>query len=239
MNLYLKIKKEIDSFYDKERSKHSQRFFKTGKGEYGEGDIFLGLSVPLQRSIAKKYFKDIDLDNLSSLDILIKSKVHEHRQVALFLLVYNFEKASNLGQKKIYDYYVKNIEFVNNWDLVDSSAPNIIGGYLYQNPSKRKIIYNWAKSEKLFVRRISIISTFYFIKKKYFLDTLKLLELLLKDKEDLIHKAVGWMLREIGNRDLKEETNFLDKHYKEMPRTMLRYAIEKFQEKERLRYLKG
>jgi len=231
-----KIKKEIDSFYDPEKSLNSQRFFKTGKGEYGEGDVFLGLSVPLQRSIAKKYFKEI---NIKDLDTLIKSKIHEHRQVALFLMVYRHEIEDKKGRDEIYNYYVKNIDRVNNWDLVDSSAPNIIGWYLYENPSKREVLYKWVKSEKLFVRRIAIISTFYFIKKNYFLDSLKLSKLLLKDKEDLIHKAVGWMLREIGKRDLKEETNFLDKYFKEMPRTMLRYSIEKFEEKERLKYLKG
>ncbi|MDD4049976.1 MAG: DNA alkylation repair protein [Candidatus ainarchaeum sp.] len=232
----IKIKKEIDSFYDSEKSLNSQRFFKTGKGEYGEGDVFLGLSVPLQRSIAKKYFKEI---NIKDLDTLIKSKIHEHRQVALFLMVYRYEIEDKKGRDEIYNYYVKNIDRVNNWDLVDSSAPNIIGQYLYENPSKREVLYKWVKSEKLFVRRIAIISTFYFIKKNYFLDSLKLSKLLLKDKEDLIHKAVGWMLREIGKRDLKEETNFLDKYFKEMPRTMLRYSIEKFEEKERLKYLKG
>lgn len=232
----IKIKKEIDSFYDSEKSLNSQRFFKTGKGEYGEGDVFLGLSVPLQRSIAKKYFKEI---NIKDLDTLIKSKIHEHRQVALFLMVYRHEIEDKKGRDEIYNYYVKNIDRVNNWDLVDSSAPNIIGWYLYENPSKREVLYKWVKSEMLFVRRIAIISTFYFIKKNYFLDSLKLSKLLLKDKEDLIHKAVGWMLREIGKRDLKEETNFLDKYFKEMPRTMLRYSIEKFEEKERLKYLKG
>ncbi len=231
-----KIKKEIDSFYDPQKSLNFQRFFKTGKGEYGEGDVFLGLSVPLQRSIAKKYFKEI---NIKDLDTLIKSKIHEHRQVALFLMVYRYEIEDKKGRNEIYNYYVKNIDRVNNWDLVDSSAPNIIGQYLYENPSKREVLYKWVKSEKLFVRRISIISTFYFIKKNYFLDSLKISKLLLKDKEDLIHKAVGWMLREIGKRDLKEETNFLDKYFKEMPRTMLRYSIEKFEEKERLKYLKG
>jgi 3-methyladenine DNA glycosylase AlkD len=231
-----KIKKEIDSFYDPEKSLNFQRFFKTGKGEYGEGDVFLGLSVPLQRSIAKKYFKEIKISDLS---ILITSKVHEHRQVALFLMVYRYEIEDKKGRNEIYNYYVKNIDRVNNWDLVDSSAPNIIGQYLYENLSKRKVLYKWVKSEKLFVRRISIISTFYFIKKNYFLDSLKISKLLLKDKEDLIHKAVGWMLREIGKRDLKEEINFLDKYFKEMPRTMLRYSIEKFEEKERLKYLKG
>ena len=230
------IKKEIDSFYDSEKSLNFQRFFKTGKGEYGEGDVFLGLSVPLQRSIAKKYFIDI---NIKDLDTLIKSKIHEHRQVALFLMVYRYEIEDKKGRDEIYHYYVKNIDKVNNWDLVDSSAPNIIGQYLYENPSKREVLYKWVKSEKLFVRRIAIISTFYFIKKNYFLDSLKLSKLLLKDKEDLIHKAVGWMLREIGKRDLKEEINFLDKYFKEMPRTMLRYSIEKFEEKERLKYLKG
>ncbi len=230
------IKKEIDSYFNKERSLHSKRFFKTGKGEYGEGDVFLGLSVPLQRSIAKKYFKEI---KITDLNVLITSKVHEHRQVALFLLVYRFDIESNLGQKEIFDYYVKNIEYVNNWDLVDSSAPNIIGRYLFENPSKRDVLYKWVKSEKLFIRRISIIATFYFIKNNYFSDSLKISKILLKDKEDLIHKAVGWMLREIGNRDLQEETKFLDKHVKEMPRTMLRYAIEKFEEEKKLKYLKA
>jgi 3-methyladenine DNA glycosylase AlkD len=231
------IKKEIDSHFDKERSLHSQRFFKNGKGEYGEGDVFLGLSVPLQRIIAKKYFKEINIKDLNT--TLIRSKIHEHRQVALFLMVYRYEIEDKKGKDAIYNYYVKNIKYVNNWDLVDSSAPNIIGSYLYDNPSKRNILYKWVKSDKLFIRRIAIVSTFYFIKKNYFLDTLKISKLLLKDKEDLIHKAVGWMLREIGNRNLKEEIKFLDKYYKEMPRTMLRYSIEKFQEEKRLKYLKG
>jgi len=230
------IQKEIDSYYNKEKSILSQRFFKTGKGEYGQGDVFLGLSVPLQRSIAKKYFKKI---NVTDLDLLIKSKIHEHRQVALFLMLYRFEIEDKRRQEEIYRYYVKNIEQVNNWDLVDSSAPYIVGRYLFENLSKRKKLYDWVKSDKLFVRRIAIVSTFYFIRKNYFLDTLKVSKLLLEDKEDLIHKAVGWMIREIGKRDLKEEIKFLDVYYKKMPRTMLRYSIEKFDEKLRLKYLKG
>jgi 3-methyladenine DNA glycosylase AlkD len=238
MNIKL-IKEEINSHYNKERSEQSKRFFKTGKGEYGEGDVFLGLSVPLQRSIAKKYFIELNLDNLSELDFLMQSKVHEHRQVGLFLLLYRSENEQSKEQTKIFDYYVKNIEYVNNWDLVDSSAPKIIGRYLFENQSKRKILYDWVYSDKLFIRRIAIVSTYFFIQKNYFLDTLKISKLLLNDKEDLIHKAVGWMLREVGKKNLEEETNFLDKYYKKMPRTMLRYSIEKFEEPIRLKYLKG
>jgi 3-methyladenine DNA glycosylase AlkD len=237
--MIIKIKTEIDSHFNKKRSNNAKRFYKTGKGEYSENDIFLGLSTPLQRSIAKKYLKEININKLSKLNLLMQSKIHEHRQVALFLLVYKFEIANKKEQKQIFDYYVKNKEFINNWDLVDLSAPHIIGKYLANNPREKKILYTWVISNKLFVRRLTIISTFTLIRKHDFKDCLKISKLLLKDKEDLIHKAVGWMLREIGNRDLKSEINFLDKYYPIMPRTMLRYAIEKFEEKLRLKYLKG
>ena len=150
----------------------------------------------------------------------------------------SYKKANKTEQKQIYDYYVKNKEFVNNWDLVDLSAHYIVGKHLIDSPSKRKILYTWVKSDKLFVRRLAIISSFAFIKMHDFKEGLKISKILLKDKEDLIHKAVGWMLREIGNRDLKTETDFLDKYTTIMPRTMLRYAIEKFEKKKRLYYLK-
>jgi len=209
--------------------------FKTGPGEYGEGDQFLGLKTDETRSVAKKY------SSLSFFDIskLLASKVHEERIVAMMILNQRLKKTDLKERKKIYDFYFENITGINNWDIVDGSAPNIVGKYLYLSKSSRNILYEMAKSENLWRRRIGVIACFYFIKEKDFSDALQIAEILLKDKEDLIQKAVGWMLREIGNRDFKEEKEFLGKFYKIMPRTMLRYAIEKFPEDKRQLYLKG
>ncbi|MBU4082521.1 DNA alkylation repair protein [Patescibacteria group bacterium] len=226
------LKNELRKAGDKRRAEVSARFFKTGKGEYGEGDVFLGVGAPKQRLCAKKY-ADLGMGDLRK---LLLSKIHDHRSVALYILILQYKKSDAKGQKKIFDFYLKNIENVNNWDLVDSSAPQIVGDYLLNK--NRRILYKLAKSPNLWKRRISILSTYAFIKNNDFEDTLKISETLLDDKHDLIHKAVGWMLREIGNRDQIAEEWFLKKHYRKMPRTMLRYAIEKFEEKKRKFYLK-
>lgn len=210
-----------------------QRFFKTAKGEYGEGDIFYGIKVPEQRAIAR-HFKDISLEDIKS---LILSKVHEERLIAAFILVDQFKRGDEKKKKTVYDFYLKNRKGINNWDLVDLSAPKIIGAYLIDK--EKDLLYKFANSKDLWEKRIAIISTQAFIREHFFEDTLNISKILLHDNHDLIHKAVGWMLREIGNRDLDTEEEFLKKHYKTMPRTMLRYAIEKFPEQKRIAYLKG
>jgi len=223
------LKKELKNLRNKEKAKILQGFFKTQKGEYGEGDIFLGIVVPEQRKIAKKY-KELSLNELQE---LIYSNIHEYRLISLLILMNKYNKEGN--KKQIFDFYLKNIRNINNWDLVDLSAPNLIGNYLFKR--NKSVLYRLAKSDNLWEKRIAIISTFNFIRNNEFDDALKISEILLNDKHDLIHKAVGWMLREIGKRNLKIEEEFLDRHYKQMPRTMLRYAIEKFEEKKRQYYL--
>lgn len=212
---------------------HSQRFFKTGLGQYGEGDQFLGIRVPVLRGQAKK-FKDTPL---SEIRCLLKSAYHEERLCALLLLVQKFSHGNTTDQKAIYELYLKNTRYINNWDLVDLSAYLIVGAYLADKD--RHPLYTLARSKSLWERRIAIIATFHFIKYNQFADTLKIARMLLNDQEDLMHKATGWMLREVGKRDLAAEKEFLKTHYQRMPRTMLRYAIEKFPENERLKYLKG
>lgn len=209
------------------------RFFKTGKGEYGEGDKFLGIKVPVSRQIAKQ-FRDLTLPEI---DGLLHSEIHEERLIALFILTEQYRKADETKQKLFYNFYLKNAKQVNNWDLVDLSAERVVGAYLFDKDKKN--LFKLANSNNLWERRIAIMSTFHFIKNASFETTFIIAEMLLKDEHDLIHKAVGWMLREIGNRNLAEEEKFLKKHYKIMPRTMLRYAIEKFPEQKRHAYLKG
>jgi len=211
------------------------RFFKTGKGEYGEGDEFLGLMTDETRSVAKKYF-DLPLADISK---LLASKLHEERVVAVMILAKRLNKADLSGKKEIYDFYFENISGINNWDLVDSSAPIIVGGDLYLSGETREVLYKLVKSNNLWKKRIAMMATFYFIKERDFSDALKIAEILVNDSHDLIHKAVGWMLREVGNRDIGTEEKFLEKYYKQMPRTMLRYAIEKFPEEKRQKCLKG
>lgn len=232
-NHLLNIQNELRRLSNKEIAEHSQRFFKTGKGQYGEGDIFLGIRVPVLRKTAKKY-QGISIDECSQ---LLKSTFHEERLLSLLMLVAIFKKANGKDKKAVYTLYLANTRFINNWDLVDSSAEHIIGAYLLG--IDKKPIYRLAKSDLLWERRISIMSTFHFIKYNEFVDALRISKILLHDKEDLIHKAVGWMLREIGKRDIGAEEEFLKKYYKQMPRTMLRYSIEKFPEPKRQRYLKG
>ena len=227
------IQKKLKSLGNKEKAKKHQRFFKTWPGEYGEGDIFVGVTVPELRKLAKEY-KTITLKEVKQ---LLHSSIHEERLLSLFMLIHRYSKGDESEKKRIYELYLKDTKFINNWDLVDSSAGQIVGAFLF-NKSK-KPLYDLVKSDNLWERRISIISTFYFIKHNQFSDTIKISKILLPDKEDLIHKAVGWMLREVGKRDMSIEENFLKKHYKNMPRTILRYAIEKFPESKRQRYLKG
>lgn len=228
----LELKKEIRKKANPQKAKLLQRFFKTGKGQYGEGDIFWGIMVPIQREIVKKY-QDLSLRDIQK---LLNSKIHEERLVALLILVSQFKKSDVKKRELIFNFYLKNDKNINNWDLVDLTAPNIVGQFLIDK--NRKIIYKLAKSHDLWEKRIAVLSTFTFIKSHQFKDALRIAEILLKDKHDLIHKAVGWMLREIGKRNLVVEEEFLKEHYKNMPRTMLRYAIEKFSEKKRIKYLK-
>jgi len=206
---------------------------KAGKGEYGEGDKFLGIRTPVLRACLKE-FNTLSIEDTLT---LLRSVFHEERWFALQLLVRKFHRGTADEKKDIYDRYLQNTEFVNNWDLVDCSAHKIIGPYL-ENRSRRPL-YKLAKSRSLWERRIAIMSTFHFIRMNDFNDTFEFSKILLNDKEDLIHKAVGWMLREVGNRDQAAEKIFLNNNYREMPRTMLRYAIEKFPEKARKSYLRG
>jgi len=236
MNDLVELRKDMKNIANAEKAKLLQRFFKTGKGEYGEGDIFIGIVVPEERKIAKKY-KDL---NLKEIQELLNSKIHEERMIALFILVDKYKRSKQIKEKReIFEFYLKNALNINNWDLVDLSAPNIVGDFLLDKQSERQILYKIAKSNLLWEKRISILATFTFIREKDFKDSLKIAEMLLNDKHDLIHKAVGWMLREIGKRDVDVLEDFLKKYYKNMPRTMLRYSIEKFSEDKRKRYLEG
>ena len=227
------IQKRLKNLGSRKHAAVSQRFFKTGPGQYGEGDVFIGVRVPVLRKLAKEY-SDLTVEDIV---ILLQSRIHEERLLALLLLVDSFLKGDEVTKKSIYEIYLSNSEYVNNWDLVDSSAEHIVGAYLI-NRSKA-MLYRLAESENLWERRISIMSTFHFIKRHQFSETLKISKILLCDRQDLIHKATGWMLREIGKRHLQTEESFLKVHYQKMPRTMLRYAIEKFPEPKRQRYLTG
>ncbi|MCA9394310.1 MAG: DNA alkylation repair protein [Candidatus Omnitrophica bacterium] len=208
-----------------------KRFFKTGPGEYGEGDLFLGVNVPAQRRLAGKY-RDLNwLDTIR----LLKSPYHEERLTALLIMIHQFERGDVLTRGRVYRFYLNNTRYINNWDLVDTSAHKICGPYLMDKD--RTFLDNLARSRDLWKRRISIITTYYFIKHDQFDDTLRIAKILLHDKHDLIHKATGWMLREVGNRNQSVEEEFLDTHAAEMPRTMLRYAVEKFPPGLRKKYM--
>jgi 3-methyladenine DNA glycosylase AlkD len=227
------IRARLRKLGTKERAKISQSFFKTGPGKYGEGDCFLGVTVPELRQLATAY----QAITLTEVTQLLRSTIHEERLVALLILVRAYARGDQSATKMIYKLYLKNSRFVNNWDLVDASAEHIVGAFLLDK--KKKPLTVLAKSKDLWERRIAIMATFHFIKRGAFAETLKIAGMLLSDKEDLIHKAVGWMLREIGKRDIRVEERFLKGHYMEMPRTMLRYAIERFPESQRQRYLRG
>jgi len=230
------VKRALREVSDPEKAKNNAWFFKSGPGEYGEGDKFIGATVPNQRKVAKK-FKELPLNEITK---LIRSPVHEHRLTGVFILVGRFGSSVSEGERQeIYETYMDllNDGHVNNWDIVDSSAHQIIGGWL--EDKNRGVLVELAGSGKLWNQRVAIMATYSFIKQEDFTDTLLICELLLDHPHDLIHKAVGWMLREIGNRDRAVAEGFLARHYKYMPRTMLRYAIEKFPSELRQAYLSG
>jgi len=225
---------ELNSLANLEHAKNSQRYFKTGKGQYGEGDVFLGINSKQIQDIVKKYYE------ISLIDVqkLMDSKIHENRMCGLRILMQKYKKAKKnlFNKREIFEFYLKNTNNINNWDLVDVSAPTIVGEFLEREGAF--VLKHLAKSKNLWERRIAIVSTYAFIKKRNFGETLAISEMLLNDEHDLIHKAVGWMLREIGKRNKNVLEIFLSTRYKQMPRTMLRYAIEKFPQEERKFYMK-
>lgn len=227
------LRSRIRALANPERAAFAQRFFKTGKGEYAEGDRFLGIRVPELRRLARE-FRSIAEDEMFA---LLRSPLHEERLLALLLIGRAFARADDRGRRRLYHGYMAHLAFVNNWDLVDSSAPQIAGGYLADR--ERAPLYKLAVSKNLWKRRIAIMATLAFIRRGDFDDTLRIADILAGDEEDLIHKAAGWMLREVGNRDPAAAKAYLRSRYRTMPRTMLRYAIERFPEAERRRYLRG
>ena len=214
-------------------AKFAQRFFKTAPGEYGTGDQFIGIRVPVLRALAKEFH----LLPLREVAALLRSPIHEERLLALLILADAYQRADETGRATIYALYLKQLDRINNWDLVDTSAPHIIGRHLAER--SRAVLFRLARSQNLWHRRVAMLATLYFIRQKDFADALHLAKLLRDDNHDLIHKAVGWMLREIGKRELTVLRKFLDQHAAPMPRTMLRYAIEKLSERERQRYLRA
>ena len=226
-----KIKREIAKLADPQQAKLLRGFFKTGPGQYGEGDVFRGIKVPVLRKLAKQY----PGLPLADAETLLHAGQHEDRLLGLLFLIAAFEKGSAELKRQIYQVYLANTRFINNWDLVDVSAPHIVGAYLFDK--NRKPLRSLARSSLLWERRIAIVATFYFIRRNQFDDTLEIAGMLLDDKHDLMHKATGWMLREVGKRDCAAAEGFLQKHCMHMPRTMLRYAIERFAPDKRAAYL--
>jgi len=224
------LKEELYSLADPEKAELAKRFDKTGEGEYGENLKYLGINVPILRKVTKKY----EL-NLKEIQELLNINNQDFKFVALVILEKKYRKENN--KKKIFNFYLQNTKNINNWGLVDISAYKIIGDFLFDK--NKKVLYDLAESENLWERRIAIVSTFAFIRENKFEDTLAISELLLRDSHDLIHKAVGWMLREVGKRDEEMLKDFLKTHYDNIPRTTLRYAIEKFEENERKKWLRG
>jgi len=224
---------ELKEKSNKDIAEHSARFFKTAKGEYGEGDKFLGIRVPVARSLVKKWLNMTLEEN----EKLLRSPYHEAQLAAVILLSEKFKQASHEAQETIYKIYLENTTYINNWDIVDSSSHKILGAYLLER--SHAPLFSLVTSKNLWERRIAIISSYYFIKRQNFDTALSLIELTLNDEEDLIHKASGWMLREIGKQNRKTAENFLDQHYQNMPGTMLRYAIEKFPQSKRKQYLQN
>lgn len=212
-----------------------QQYFKTGPGGYGEGDIFLGVTVPEQRKIAKAISQDASLPQLSE---LIQHRYHEMRLTGLLAFVYRFEKTKQEAERQLLvDFYLEHLDYINNWDLVDTSCSQVLGAYYWKK--EKSLFFSLAESPLLWRQRISMISAFYWIRKGEFTDALALAEKLKNHPHDLMHKAVGWMLREVGNRNFEVANEFLSKHYRTLPRTMLRYAIERFPEELRQDFLKG
>lgn len=231
--LVAELQKRLAALADPRVAEGSRRFFKTGPGEYGEGDRFRGIRVPALRSIAKEY----PAVKVSEAGRLLGSSFHEDRLLALLILVRLYSRGDEALREKVYRLYLKSMRFINNWDLVDSSAEHIVGAHLRDRP--RAPLGRLAKSEDLWERRVAVMATFHFVKRGEFGETLDIARTLLSDREDLIHKAVGWMLREVGKRDPLAEEEFLKEHYRRMPRVMLRYAIERFPEEKRRPFLKG
>lgn len=228
------LRQDLNDCINPDKAAFYPKFFKTGKGEYGEGDIFIGITVPQIRQVVKKYET---IATLSDIKPLMLDPIHEIRAAAIFILVNQFKKTNDpFIQKSIYDFYLQHTKGINNWDLVDGSAAQIVGAYLYDKD--RSKLYALVQSSNMWEQRIAIIATFYFIRKGDFTDTLQLATILVEHPHDLIQKAVGWMLREVGKRDVDILMQFLNTHYQTMPRTMLRYAIEKFPEPVRQAYLK-
>ena len=230
---FQRARKELGRFANPEKAKFLQRFFKTGKGEYAENDKFIGVVVPQTRLVSRQ-FQELGFTDLQK---LLKSKIHEERLLALLILVRQFQKSDRVMKKKVYAFYLRHIRFINNWDLVDLSSHQIVGAYL--EDKNRAILYKLVKSPHLWDRRIAMVSTYSFIRGRDYKDTLKLAEALLGDKEDLLHKAAGWMLREVGKRDEKVLEKFLSEFCARMPRTMLRYSIERLSESKRRYYMNG
>ena len=227
------IRAELKQLADPVRATHSLRFFKTGPGQYGEGDKFLGLTVPQMRKLVRKYRA---LDDTAALELLA-SPWHEERLVALLLLVDGYKRGDDERRRRIHRAYLANAQWIDNWDLVDASAEHVVGPHL--DAGEITLLERLARSKNIWERRIAIVSTFHFIKRNEFRPTLQIAAMLLGDSHDLIHKAVGWMLREVGKRDRKTLDGFLKTRYRTMPRTMLRYAIERHPETIRKRYLGG
>lgn len=228
-----KLLNELKKNGNKEFAAHHAKFFQTHKGGYGQGDKFWGLKVPKQREMAKKYYKNITLKEAEE---LLKNKVHEVRLTGLMILIEKYQKSDKKDKKNIVKIYLRNTKHINNWDLVDLSAPQILGNYWFENKSTAEM-YKLARSKNLWEERIAMISTFYFIKNGKFCETARLAKHFLKHKHDLMHKASGWMLREAGKRNIDVLYDFLNKHHKTMPRTMLRYAVEKLPENKRKYYM--
>lgn len=228
-----RIERKLERLKNPQKAVHLKRFFKTGPGEYGEKDVFWGITVPELRKLAQK-IRGVSTNTVLG---LLKSPVHEKRMLALIIMVDQYEAGEKTQRKNLYEFYLGNTEHINSWDLVDGSAPHIVGAYLMEK--NRKPLYRLARSENLWERRIAIVSTLYFIRRGEFAEVLKISKILLNDAEDLIQKAVGWMLREVGKRDPACAEAFLAENYRKMPRTMLRYAIEKYTKPQRQRYLTG
>ena len=228
-----KIKAALEKLSTQQKAKTTARFFKTGKGEYGEGDIFIGVTMPEQRVVARQHLQA----NFAHIRKLLSCKVHEHRLTALIILVEQYKQTNVKRREQIVAFYLKNLKQVNNWDLVDCSAPYILGEYLIAHPTKRKMLLRMVKSSNLWERRIAMVATLAFIRNQEFTHTLKLAQQLLGDTHDLMHKATGWMLREVGKKNQRTLEEFLNKHAHRMPRTILRYAIERMEEGKRKQYL--
>jgi 3-methyladenine DNA glycosylase AlkD len=227
------IRRRLSEIKDDSHAKTLKRFFKTGPGEYGEGDVFIGIRVPLLRALARTY-RHLGVEDSRE---LLMSPIHEERLLALLILVHSYEKGDEALREMIYGFYLDNTIFINNWDLVDISAEHILGAHLLNRDRIPLVILT--SSKNLWERRMAVMATFHFIRRGQFTITLSIVQTLLGDKEDLIHKACGWMLREIGKRNAPLEEEFLQLHYQAMPRTMLRYAIERFPQEKRRQYLKG